>query len=446
VIAVAAAAMLAPSSWVGTYTLPAAAEPVSIELQLSGATGTVSLGPGHASLNRVSVVLRGNRIRFSLPGLPRDILFDGTVDGARLHGTAQQGSLRGSFALRRGFDRILSLLGVYRSTAGDDVAILEADGLAPFLVEFRTGATHGIGGTLTVGERLGDTHGDGSIAVDAAGFSWKRTHYVRIALPQREVRVGVDAATLTLPVGRGPFPAVAMVHGSGARPRDEFDVFTAFLALHGIAVLADDKRGVGESVGVFPGEAASDATIDVLARDAQAEVRFLTRLPQVDPQRVGLFGDSQAGWIVPLAAARQPSVRWAMLNSGPTTTVGETDYWAALAGQSQTPPSGTRRSMLAQVRRAGRSGFDPTPYLRRLKIPILWMYGSDDRNVPTELCLERLAALKAGHDYKAVVLPTTHTPLILPTGLLTSLPQSPGFERRFFPALHDWLGRHNLGR
>jgi len=236
-----------------------------------------------------------------------------------------------------------------------------------------------------------------------------------------------------------------MVHGSGARTRDEFDVFTAYLALNGIAVLADDKRGVGESRGAYPGDAATDATIDVLARDAQREVSFLARLPQVDPMRVGLFGDSQAGWIIPLAAAREHAVRWALLNSGPTTTVGETDYWGQLAGQSNRQPSGTRAEMLAQVRQAGPSGFDPLPSLSRLQIPMLWMYGSDDRNVPTELCLERLNALRPDHDFTTVVLPTTHTPLVLPTGLLSSLPQSPGFDPRFFPVIGDWLHRHRLG-
>jgi dipeptidyl aminopeptidase/acylaminoacyl peptidase len=235
-----------------------------------------------------------------------------------------------------------------------------------------------------------------------------------------------------------------MVHGSGARTRDEFDVFTAYFALHGIAVLADDKHGIGQSGGTFPGESATDATIDALARDAQAEVRFLAGLPDVDPSHVGLFGDSQGGWIIPLAAARSPAVRWALLNSGPTTTVGETDLWGRLAGQSQTPPSGTRAEMLAQVREAGPSGFDPVPYLRRLQIPALWMYGSDDRNVPTELCIERLQELKAAHDFTSVVLPTTHTPLVLPTGLLSSLPQSPGFDPRFFPAIGEWLGKHEL--
>jgi pimeloyl-ACP methyl ester carboxylesterase len=97
--------------------------------------------------------------------------------------------------------------------------------------------------------------------------------------------------------------------------------------------------------------------------------------------------------------------------------------------------------MLAQVRAAGPSGFDPVPLLRTLSIPVHWMYGSDDRNVPTELCLERLEALAQGHDYTWNVLPTAHTPFILPTGLLSSLPQSPGFDPRFFPAIAGWLQR-----
>jgi pimeloyl-ACP methyl ester carboxylesterase len=433
-------------AWSGTYALPASAARVAIVVQMRRHDATVSLGPGHAFATKVPMTIHGKRVRFSLPGLPQNVVFDGSLSRTRLSGTVRQGPLRGTFALHRTVARIVPLLGAYRSDAGAEVAVLEASGLAPFLVELPSGATHGIGSSLTVGELLGDRSGDGSIAVDATGFTWKGTHYARVSLRQREVRVGVDAATLTLPSGAGPFPAVAMVHGSGPSTRDEFDVFTAYFALHGIAVLADDKRGVGESRGSYPGDHATAATIDVLAGDAQGEVRFLARLPRIDPSRVGLFGDSQAGWIVPLAASREPAVRWALLNSGPTTTVGETDDWAELAGQSVRPPSDTRAAMLAQVRQAGPSGFDPVPYLRRLAIPILWMYGSDDRNVPTELCLERLDPLKPAHDFSSVVLPTTHTPLVLPTGLLSSLPQSPGFDPRFFPAIAEWLRHHGLTR
>jgi pimeloyl-ACP methyl ester carboxylesterase len=434
----------APVTWSGNYSLPVSAASAAIVVQVHGGRATVSLGPGHAGATEVAFGVRGRRVRFTFPGLPQNVAFDGSVHGARLTGTVRQGVLRGTFALRRRLSRLVSLLGVYRSTGGAGVAVLEADGLAPFLIEFPSGVTHGIGSALTVGKRLGDTSGKGSLGVDLSGFTWNGTHYARVALRQREVRVGVDAATLTLPPGVGPFPAAAMVHGSGPRTRDEFDVWTAYLALSGIAVLADDKRGVGESGGTYPGDAARDGTIDLLARDAQAEARFLATLPQVDRKRVGLVGDSQAGWIAAVAAAGEAVVQWSVLVVGPTTTVGETDYWGRLAGESETQPSGSRTAMLAQVRQAGPSGFDPVPFLRKLSIPVLWMYGSDDRNVPTELCVERLESLKAGHDFSWVVLPTAHTPLVLPTGLLSSLPQSPGFDPRFFPALGDWLRGHDL--
>jgi pimeloyl-ACP methyl ester carboxylesterase len=423
-------------TWTGEYALPASAAPVQIVVVQHGRTATVSLGPGHSWSQDVPISSSGVHVRFTLPA---GVAFDGVVKRARLSGAVRQGRLRGMFSLHRGVDRIVQLLGAYRSSGGAGVAVTEADGLPPTLIEFPSGDVHGIGTSLTVGDRLGDTSGNGAIAIDATGFIWKGTHYTRLAVRQREVRVGVDAATLTLPPGAGPFPAAVMVHGSGQRTRDEFDIFTAYLALDGVAVLADDKRGVGESGGTFPGDAASDGAIRLLARDAEAEVAFVSALPQVDPRRVGLFGDSQAGWIEPFAAAQDPAVHWLVANSGPTATVGESDAWGRLAGESESPPSGTREAMLAQVRQLGPSGFDPVPYLRKLDVPALWMYGSDDRNVPTELCIERLDAVKAGHDFSWTVLPTEHTPLVLPTGLLSSLPRSPGFDPRFFPALGDWL-------
>jgi pimeloyl-ACP methyl ester carboxylesterase len=431
-------------AWTGTYDLPKSAQAVAISLQIDGRTATVALGAGHTGATVVKLGGSGGHVRFSLPGLPRDVVFEGVTQGPRITGNVSQGAVRGTFVLRRGRSALLPLLGVYRSGPGAGVAVVQAPGFAPWLVELPGGATHGIGASLTVGRRLGDTSGDGTIVADATGIVWNGLHYARVAVRQREVRIGVDAATLTLPAGAGPFAAAAMVHGSGPQTRAEFQVFAAWCELLGIGVLADDKRGVGESAGAYPGEQATGPTIDVLARDAQAEARFLAGLPQVDPKRVGLFGDSQAGWIIALAAAREPAVRWAVAVVGPTVTVGETDLWAQLAGESQSPPSGTRAAMLAEVRAAGPSGFDPAPSLRALSIPVLWTFGSDDRNVPTELCVEQLQALKPGHDFSWVVLPTTHTPIELPTGLLASLPQSPGFDPGFFPAIGDWLRGHGL--
>src|SRR5262249_22781664 len=151
---------------------------------------------------------------------------------------------------------------------------------------------------------------------------------------------------------------------------------------------------------------ATPATLKRLASDAQAEVSYLDRLPQVDPARVGLWGDSQGGWISVLAASRDPAIHWLVENSRPTVNGGRADYWAWLAGQSLYPPSGTFAQMLKQVEAQGPSGFDPAPYLRKLAVPGLWILGSDDRNIPTELCVQRLQQVRAGHDFGWNVLPT----------------------------------------
>jgi pimeloyl-ACP methyl ester carboxylesterase len=427
-------------AWTGTYAVPAATDPVAISVQVNGHTASVAFGGGHAVSTTVAIGRHGTRVRFSFPGLPSNVVFDGSVKRNVWSGTVRQGKLRGSFSLRRGASRILPLLGLYRGPAGTGLTIVQPlAGLSPWIVELPSGATHGIGASLSVGDKLGDTSGNGKIAADATGFTWNATQYTRVVLRQREVRVGVDAATLTLPPGTGPFPAAAMVHGSGAQTRSEFQVFAAYLELRGVAVLADDKRGVGQSLGSYPGDLATDSTIEVLARDAQLEARFLARLPHIDPKRVGLLGDSQAGWIIAYAAAHEPAVRWAVPIVGPTVTVGQSDFWAGLAGQSESPPSGSQSEMLKQTRVAGSSGFDPRPWLAKLAIPVFWTFGADDRNVPTVLCVEALEALKPGHDFSWVVLPTTHTPIVLPTGLLSSLPQSPGFHPDFFPAIGAWL-------
>jgi dienelactone hydrolase len=300
-----------------------------------------------------------------------------------------------------------------------------------------------------VGARLGATSGDGMLRVQPGSLTWTRasgaTRYARVALRQREVRVGPIAATLTLPPGRGPFPAVVMAHGSGPNARDEFQVFAAVCELLGIAVIADDKRGIGQSGGRYPGERAAPQTIDVLARDAQAEARYLARLPEIDPKRVGIMGDSQAGWIIALAAAREPAIRWAVPLVGPTVTVDESDAWGTLAGKGEGPPSGTTAEMLAQVRAQGPGGFDPVPLLRRLTIPAFWVFTDDDRNVPTQLCIERLEQLRPGHDFSWTVVHATHSLFDLPGGLNSALPRTRGFAVGLWSRVGGWPRDHVTG-
>src|SRR5262252_10492392 len=114
----------------------------------------------------------------------------------------------------------------------------------------------------------------------------------------------VLAFTLDLPEGPGPFPAVVMGHGSGRVTRDQLVWASRHFTDLGFAVLRFDKRGVGESTGqfVFVGTKDSPWVFPQLASDVAAGVRFLRTRHEIDGRRIGLFGVSQAGWILPLAA------------------------------------------------------------------------------------------------------------------------------------------------
>ena len=114
------------------------------------------------------------------------------------------------------------------------------------------------------------------------------------------------AGTLTLPQGKGPFPAVLLIGGSGPSDRDEavlghkpFLVLADHLTRRGIAVLRADKRGVGKTTGSFRGSGGKD-----YVSDAVAGVEYLKSRPEVDPKKIGLIGHSQGGAVAP--AGRRP--------------------------------------------------------------------------------------------------------------------------------------------
>jgi hypothetical protein len=127
------------------------------------------------------------------------------------------------------------------------------------------------------------------------------------------------AGTLTVPAGRGPFPAVVLVPGSGREDRDEsflghkpFLVFADYLARHGIASLRYDDRGVAKSTGIFAGATSAD-----LASDAQSAVHFLGTQTGIARDRVGIVGHSEGGMIGAMIAARSTDVAFLVMLAAP---------------------------------------------------------------------------------------------------------------------------------
>ena len=136
------------------------------------------------------------------------------------------------------------------------------------------------------------------------------------------------AATLTLPKGKGPFPAAILVSGSGPQDRDEtlmghkpFLVIADHLTRAGIAVLRFDDRGTAKSGGTFAG-----ATIDDFSTDVASAFKYLNTRNEIDQHKIGLIGHSEGGVTAPMFAARQPQVAFVVLLAG--LGVDGTTLWA----------------------------------------------------------------------------------------------------------------------
>jgi fermentation-respiration switch protein FrsA (DUF1100 family) len=126
------------------------------------------------------------------------------------------------------------------------------------------------------------------------------------------------AATLTIPQGKGPFPAVLLIVGSGPHDRDEallghrpFLVLADYLTRKGIAVLRADKRGLAGSSGNY-----ATATTADFATDAEAGVDYLETRPEIDHHKIGLIGHSEGGVVAPMVAARNPKVDFIVMMAG----------------------------------------------------------------------------------------------------------------------------------
>jgi hypothetical protein len=162
----------------------------------------------------------------------------------------------------------------------------------------------------------------------------------------------------------------------------------------GFAVLRFDKRGVGESTGTYVnvGTAESPTVFPRLAGDIAAGVRFLRTRPEVDARRVGLAGNSQAGWILPHAARELGDAAFMVLLAGPVCTVEEEMRYSELAEQTDRALDEVYRLLPAP---SGFQGYDPLPALRAIDTPALWLLGEDDRSIPVRTTVANLTALAA---------------------------------------------------
>lgn len=134
------------------------------------------------------------------------------------------------------------------------------------------------------------------------------------------------AGTLSQPEGEGPHPVVVMMQGSGPADRHGDGYFTpireVFLA-RGLATYAFDKPGCGRSSGDW-----RDHPLMARADQTEAAIAALRTGSLIDPGRVGVWGQSQGGWMAQILASRQLDLAFAVANSGPSIGVVDQNLYA----------------------------------------------------------------------------------------------------------------------
>jgi pimeloyl-ACP methyl ester carboxylesterase len=205
--------------------------------------------------------------------------------------------------------------------------------------------------------------------------------------------------------------AVVIVHGSGQEKR-MLD-FATILANNGIAVLTYDKRGVGESAGVYAGPEVGTNNVDfsnlnLLSLDASAAVNTLSKSLSNTKIPIGLIGGSQAGWIIPLAAEKNKKVKFMTIFSGALITVkeqlrfqfytnGNNSFWDTHSEEE------ARKHVFNDPNKYEFVDTDPKDILSKLSIPGIWIFGGKDIQVPVKLSIEYLDKLKLkgkAYEYK----------------------------------------------
>jgi len=141
--------------------------------------------------------------------------------------------------------------------------------------------------------------------------SWQPPPYAQPdAFKEREVTVGEGdwklPGTLTVPAGKGPYPAVVLVHGSGQRDRDEtsfankvFKDLAQGLAARGVVSVRYEKRIKQYTSRMTAKPYTLD---DDITEDAAKAAAMLRTQAEVDPAKVFILGYELGGYAAPRIA------------------------------------------------------------------------------------------------------------------------------------------------
>jgi fermentation-respiration switch protein FrsA (DUF1100 family) len=239
------------------------------------------------------------------------------------------------------------------------------------------------------------------------------------------------AALLYIPdSGSGPFPAIVLSHGFGAVKEMALDRYSDVFCTAGFACLLYDHRNTGSSGGAPRGEIDPWQQVSDM-RDA---ITYVGSRPEVDPDRIGLWGTSYSGGhslvvaatdgrvkcivaVVPTISGHQNTIR-ALTTDGhaafvrdvneeraarqrgeeprmiPISLEGDESYeWSKVAGVGT-----TYVNACTLLSRANRAAYEPGGYIAAISpTPLLMALATHDTKCLTDLQLE---AYSTAHEPK----------------------------------------------
>ena len=234
---------------------------------------------------------------------------------------------------------------------------------------------------------------------------------------------------------KGPVPALVWVHGSGDERLDDRAAVYAEQLDPRFAFFTHERNPK-------PPNGFEDVAADTLA--AAGAVR---EHEAVDHDAVGLVALGVGGWVTPLVLTKSKDASFAVIFSGPVVSVGEENLFEKLTGNYPCAPTGISDAEIQRrVNAAGPSHFDPRPALKRVDVPVLWVYGDRDRQQPVAKDIGVLEAMKEeGRPFSWVVLPKANHELLATEGIGACWEggrRGSQLSPRLGPAVNSWLSTH----
>jgi dienelactone hydrolase len=304
---------------------------------------------------------------------------------------------------------------------------------------------------------------------------------------------------LHLPQRNRPQAIVVSQFGSGPYSAVHVNYVQHLLPLHDIGAVVFDKRGTGRSKGKLTIE------FDVLADDVVAAVEQIRDMPQTAGVPIGVMGESQGGWVVPLVATKAP-VDFVIVSFGMAISpleenrqevmndlrgegfddpavlaraqevvdvtnrimisrfnegldelqalqerYGKEPWFEALGGDWTSVMAHASPARLQEIKPwltiAGDITYDPLPTLCKVAVPSLWVLGAKDTEAPSDTTLAILSELQAqGKPIDIAVFPNAdHQIIEVASGSSARTRKLQGrHSPGYFELLVDWTSKRAL--